>query len=71
MKDHKFSVIQKVLELLQYLQSTVHPGCSQFNDRFSLTDIQQIYSTLEAITRYQPYISVAAVVSSAILFTYI
>uniref|UniRef100_K1QE36 Polycystic kidney disease 2-like 1 protein n=1 Tax=Magallana gigas TaxID=29159 RepID=K1QE36_MAGGI len=52
---------EKALELLQCLQSTLHPGCSQFNDRFSLTDIQQIYSTLEAITRYQPYISLEAV----------
>lgn len=59
------------MELLQCLQSTLHPGCSQFNDRFSLTDIQQIYSTLEAITRYQPYISLEAVVSSATLFIYI
>lgn len=59
------------MELLQCLQSTLHPGCSQFNDRFSLTDIQQIYSTLEAITRYQPCISLEAVVSSATLFIYI
>ena len=56
--------IQKTVELLRYLHATLVPGCSGFQDQFSLSDVQQVYSTLEAITRYQPYLSLEAIVSN-------
>ncbi|XP_062608038.1 polycystin-1-like protein 2 [Saccostrea cucullata] len=52
---------QKTVKLLQLIKSVVAPGCANSIDRFKLTDIQQIFSTLDALTRFKPYLSLEGV----------
>lgn len=44
------------------MKRIVTPGCVNSIDRFRLADMQQIFSVLDALTRYQPYLLLEAVV---------
>ncbi|XP_062607984.1 uncharacterized protein LOC134269791, partial [Saccostrea cucullata] len=52
---------EKTVKLLQLVKSIVTPGCTNSIDRFKLTDIQQIFSTFDALTRFEPYLSLEGV----------
>ncbi|XP_061172424.1 uncharacterized protein LOC133181815 [Saccostrea echinata] len=52
---------QKTEKLLQLVKSVVTPGCANSIDRFKLTDMQKIFSTLDSLTRFEPYLSLEGV----------
>lgn len=53
---------QRVLKLIRLVEKIISPGCNNTHGRYNLADIQTIYSTLDALTRYQPYLTLEAVV---------
>ena len=59
---------QRVVDLLEAVESVVTNGCENSEDRFKIADIQQILSALFAVTQYQPYLSFKAVVRYFSLF---
>eukprot|EP00105_Crassostrea_gigas_P041582 XP_019925730.1 PREDICTED: uncharacterized protein LOC105335227 [Crassostrea gigas] len=52
---------KKVIKLMRLVEKIITPGCNNSQGRFNLADLQVIYSTLDALTRYQPYLTLEAV----------
>lgn len=58
-----FSIFQKLKEILGILKSEIGLDCTNNPKRFSITDIQRVFGTLDSLTRLTQYIPLDVLVS--------